>query len=121
MKRNPICAVTRGKLLKAKARPWDKPSTYEALYIVPTRKKHDSGWMLMALVGRNGNKYEIAAYCDDVCWDIQTRPEHSMHMDCTYPGGIIQCWDATFHVGMSLSSTHVRVTDAARLMAAQTF
>lgn len=109
-KPNKICAVTRERLLKAKVRDWQKATTYEAIYLVPTRKKHDSGWMVMAIVGRNGNKYEVAAHCDDICWNFATdKKEHSMHTDCTFPGGIVHMWDAKFTVGTALSTTKVTV------------
>ena len=70
----------------------------------------------MAIVGvLPDGSYEVAAWCDDICWNLQTtRKEYSMRTDCTYPGGILHFWAATFTVGNSLSSTDITVTDRVR-------
>lgn len=43
---------------------------YSGLLIVPTKKLHDSGYRLMAIVGldEHGKPIEIADYCDDIEW-----------------------------------------------------
>ena len=112
--------ASRTGLLKAKERNWQEKSTYKDIFVVPTRKKHDSGWMLMAIVGvLPDGSYERAAWCDDICWDMQTTiREYSMRCDCTYPSGILHFWGATFTVGVSLSSTTVTVTDRERVKVA---
>lgn len=76
--------------------------------------------MLMAIVGSLPNgEYELAAMCDDICWNLQTtKPEYSMRTECSYPGGILHFWYATFTVGHSLSSTDITVTDLVRKKAA---
>ena len=105
--RTKACKATRTGLLKIKAeKPWQEKRAYSELFVVPSKKKHESGWTLMVLVGvLSDGTYEKAAWCDDICWNIQTRPDHSMRCDCSYPGGILHFWNATFTVGHSLSST----------------
>jgi hypothetical protein len=107
--------ASRTGLLKAKRRNWQEKSTYGEIFIVPTRKKHDSGWMCMAIVGvLPDGSYEQAAWCDDICWDVQGREGYMMRSDCTYPGGILHFWGARYEVGCSLSSTDIKVTEAPR-------
>jgi hypothetical protein len=112
----------RKNLLKLPVRNWTEDSTYYSILIVPTGKKHDSGWALMAIVGTNEKfrPIEIAAYCDDINWII---PEAStsipvrgdnyyisdIHSDMHYPSNVMQMWSRVgkFKVGMSLSSTEI--------------
>lgn len=108
--------ATRTRLMKvSQVKPWQAKVSYSEIFVVPTPKKHDSGWTLMLIVGvlPNGT-YEKAAWCDDICWNVRTSRDHSMRCDCTYPGGILHFWGATFTVGHSLSSTDVTVTDRVR-------
>ena len=101
----------RVALLKAQQREaWDKPTTYSELFVLPSGKKHDSGWALMVLVGvKKDGSLERAAWCDDICWDVQGVDEYRMRTDCTYPSGILHFWGSTYTVGASLSSTTVMV------------
>ena len=43
--------LTRRQLLKAPMKPWQEHRTYRTLYLVPSGKLHDSGYMCIALVG----------------------------------------------------------------------
>ena len=63
--------MTRKQYLELPRRDWDKKKQYTAVIVVPTYKIHDSGFRLMALVGCGDDHkpYEIAAFCDDICWD----------------------------------------------------
>jgi len=64
------CDYTKLKkedLLKLPLKPFIEIKTYDCLLIVPTRRKHDSGWRLMAIVGCDQTgPIEIAGYCDDI-------------------------------------------------------
>lgn len=95
-------------LLKLPERKWDEEAIYSSIAIINTKRKHDSGWALMAIVGLNEKQkpIEIAAYCDDICWDFNGL---SFRNDMFYPAGIIHFWSrqAKFKVGISLSSTDV--------------
>lgn len=118
--------ITREALLALPRRYWETPSEYDSLYIVPTRKKHDSGYMMMAIVGIRKGKGEVAAWCDDICWGFPkshpygkmkpNRNPHILRTDCIFPSGIIHMWasgehyfQGVFRVGASLSSTNVEL------------
>ena len=111
--------IRRRDLLALPHRAWNETKRYDLIYIVPTGRKHDSGWMVIAIVGCNFEDKqivgEIAAYCDDVTWSFPL--EHpSLRTDCEYPAGIMRFWasskryfTARFEVGLSLSSTDVEL------------
>lgn len=48
--------ITRKALLALPRRAWDRVTDYDAILVVPTGKKHDSGYSLMAIVGVRGKK-----------------------------------------------------------------
>lgn len=127
MKRIPK-KVSRDALLKLPVRKWDQPTLYDNIYVVPSRKKHDSGWMLQAIVGVSYGDAcrtaEIAAYCDDICWsfplkhpyDYQGKHKSILRTDCEFPSGILRFWASSehyfrgrFRVGCSLSSTDIEL------------
>lgn len=112
---------SKKELLKLPERDWSKSSVYESVMLVPTGRKHDSGYMLIAIVGVvDRQPKEIAAYCDDVCWAF---PENlagykydgfhnlSLRTDSYYPSGIMHIWSNyyKFEVGSSLSSTDINL------------
>jgi hypothetical protein len=104
--------MTRKQYLELPRKDWHTKKQYTAIIVVPTYEIHDSGFRLMALVGcGDDNKpYEIAATCDDICWDT---PEGYMAMDCDmFPDNIIRFHSiagCVFEIGESLSSTHIRL------------
>lgn len=120
-------SLTRKKLLTLPNRIWNKISEYDSLLLVPTGKKHDSGYSLLAIVGVNQRiPVEISAYCDDISWVLPTEhPYYTnnrsyrpsiMHTDCLFPSGIIHIWaasehyfDGRFRVHESLSSTRIEL------------
>lgn len=100
----------RKDLLKLPVRDWDKDSTYDSIYLVPSGKKHDSGWMCIAVIGLNKSKpVEIAAYPDAINWEIADT--HDFRMDCTYPSGIVHVWARRhrFYVEDALSSLEIKL------------
>jgi hypothetical protein len=121
--------IRRDDLLKLPARAWGEITVYDHLFIVPTRKKHDSGYSLIAIVGvmqddKGVQRAEIAAHCDDINWSFPIKHpydriregEHHcvLRTDCLYPSGIFRMWasgehyfQGRFRVGRSLSSTDV--------------
>lgn len=126
-------SVNRKILLDLPGRKWDQTTVYDWLYVVPTRKRHDSGYMLQAIVGvciaDQKPLAEIAAWCDDICWsfplrhpyDYNGRHKSIIRMDCEFPSGIFRIWGsgehyfrARFRVGASLSSTDVELVLEAR-------
>ena len=93
-------------------REWNEVKTYNSILVIPSGKKHDSGWALMYIVGCDKNKQpiEIAAACDDIHWNIpNVLPNYSLRNDMFYPSGVICFWsnDYAFKVGASLSSTDI--------------
>ena len=97
------------ELRKLPFRKWDEVKEYNDLYVIASGKKHDSGWALMYIVGKNGDEMEIAATCDDIVWDVTEAKEYGFRNDMIYPSGILHYWSnrIKFRVGVSLSSTDV--------------
>lgn len=122
--------LKRRELLTLPRRKWDEVKVYDCLWLIPTGKKHDSGWSLIAIVGGSWDgPQEIAAFCDDICWGFpKSHPydsvylhsrgyhAHVMRTDCEWPSGIMRIWASSearfkgrFRVGMALSSTDVEL------------
>lgn len=119
----------RKELLKDMPRKaWEDEKEYDYLFLVPSGLKHDSGYMVIYIIGvvmKNGEEWaEIAASCDDICWNFPKEHPYDgiregVHMmmlrsDCLYPSGIIRMWasrenrfETKFLIGSSLSSTDV--------------
>lgn len=122
---NSINAAKRRDLLNSPQRgSWDSTSYYSSVLLVPSGKKHDSGYHLIALVGMviQDEKYilELVGYCDDVEWQVSPNVEllwgknhlsNIVQMDCSFPAGVIRVWSYKnhFQVGACLSSTTVTV------------
>ncbi len=114
----------RDELLKLPTRAWDADSEYDSLLLLSTRRKHDSGWAIMAIVGvRDGQPVEIAcACCDDIEWKLPTMQTvgggaysiGQMRMDCAMRSGALHAWarKAKFRVGVALSSVEVELLAA---------
>ena len=125
--------IKRSELLSLPVRKWDEKSLYDTLYLVPTNKKHDSGYGILAVIGANYTDKkntllaEIAAYCDDLGWSFPIDHPYGRHepyamtgnilrLDVEYPSRIIRAWASCenyfkgkFLVGYSLSSTQVEL------------
>lgn len=121
MKQTDIVNVKRKELLSLPQRKWDIETEYDFLLIVPTGKKHDSKYGLIAIIGYNYETKlaEIAAICDDVCWQFPNgHPNLNkgpwIRTDMYYPSNIMRMWisreyyfNAKFKVGINLSSTDI--------------
>jgi hypothetical protein len=122
--------ITRKQLLALPQRKWDVVTVYDSVYIVPTGKKHDSGYATMAIIGvsyvEKHEVGEIAACCDDINWsfpikhpyDVIRPGRHStiLRTDMFFPSNIIRMWGSgkayfsgRFKVGISLSSTDIEL------------
>jgi len=112
----------RTELLNLPRRKWDKESEYSSLLLLSTRRKHDSGWAMIAIIGvRDGVPVEIACdCCDHIAWKLPPMrtvrggpfffyPTEKMNMDCALRSGALHAWaDKTkFRVGPALSSIDV--------------
>lgn len=97
-------------------RKWDETKTYTSIAVIPSGKKHDSGWALMYIIGFDDKMkpIEIAAVCDDICWSIPDATDYYFRSDMFYPSGVIHFWSNKYHykVGISLSSTDVTLVKA---------
>lgn len=103
----PFQNLTHKQLLSLPVRDWGEISIYDSLLLVPARKMHDSGWMLIAIVGiREGEAVEIAAYPDAITWEGKL---DMLKTDCTYPTGVIHFWTrgCVFEVGDACSSVDI--------------
>jgi hypothetical protein len=104
--------LTKKDLLKLPVRDWQQVSNYDSILVVPSGKKHCSGYHLMAVVGVRGMKpVEIAAYCDDISWIHKTNlPTRT---DMPQRARICHIWGnwLNFTVGISCSSTDITITD----------
>ena len=105
--------VTRKALESAPERAsWKEATTYSSIYLLNTRKMHDSGFGLICIVGmKSDGTLEKAATCDDICWHHDPSRNYTMRTDMTHPAGVVHCWgwSESFTVGVSLSSTDVYV------------
>ena len=107
---------SKKELLKLPQRDWEKITQYDSILIVPSGSKHDSGYMMIAIIGMVGNEpKEICGYPDDISWDYtdykQAYECTGVRTDCYYPQGILHFWarDTSFQVGESLSSITIKV------------
>lgn len=108
--------LTRKYLLSLPERDWGKTSKYDHVVVIPSGKKHDSGYALMCLIGewRDGSsemQREIAGYCDDIVWDVQSVGEYGLRTEMHYKTNIIRFWSnrAVFEVGRSRSSIDIKL------------
>jgi len=106
----------RRELLKLPERKGNDVTFYSSILIVPSGLKHDSGYMMIAIIGIiDGEPKEICAYPDDICWDFtnfhQKYESTGMRTDCYYPTGILHFWGngIQFMVGSAFSSTTISV------------
>lgn len=103
------------ELKKLPRRELDNISKYDSLLVINSKKKHESGFALMYIIGViNGEPKEIAACCDDIRWYV--KPINigiipGLRTDMYHPSGIIHFWcpDSDFQVGYSLSSIDIEI------------
>ena len=109
------------ELMALPVRKWDDEKEYDSLLLVSTRKKHDSGWAIIAIIGvRDSQPEEIAcACCDDIEWKMPPMTTFGngrwttgqFRTDCAFRSGALHAWQrgARFKVGAALSSTTVEM------------
>ena len=112
-------------LRKLPTRLWSEEETntvYQNLTLVPTGKMHDSGYMIIAVVGKKlSGKEEICGQCsDDLSWIIPNMKNHNetmvprIRIDCLFPEGFIHIWSNHYYfkVDYPLSSTDIKLVDS---------
>lgn len=102
---------------------------YKTILLVPSGRKHESGYMSIAVIGaysggKDGKetKYEICGYPDDINWIIpstitgRTYTTPNLRTDCFYPSGVMQFWyrNHDFIVGEAYSSMEIILLDKPR-------
>lgn len=96
--------MTREECLKVQPRKWDE-EIYDVVcvYVLPSRRKHDSGYTCMDFVAQTGGGKLIrfGGGCDDVRFAGE-----GFRMDCDYPSRIIRIWNSRkrFYITRDLSS-----------------
>jgi len=104
-------SISRKDIANLPERAWAAEGIYDSILVVPSGKKHDSGFALMKIIGMNNLvPIEIAAWCDDICWKFPAlMNEYGLRNDMFYPSNIIHFWSNMyrFKVGRSLSSTDI--------------
>ena len=113
-----ISKINRKTIKDLPQRNWNEVSNYSQILLVPSGLKHDSGFMMIAIVGRKKDgDFEVAAYPDDIVWDFrnlkQLHESSGMRTDCYYPNGIQHFWGngIEFIVHGSYSSTTIEVVN----------
>lgn len=106
--------LNKKELLKLPHRKWDDTEKrYNQIFLVPSGKKHSSGYMHIAVIGvyeeEKKDKYEITAYPDDISCSNFVYP--SVRMDCFYPSGVLRYHgDGFFTVSAAISSVTITFT-----------
>lgn len=107
-----IFEITKKELLNLPVKDWREVKEYDSILIVNTRKKHDSGWAVMSIVGvNNQTPFEIAApYCDDIIWKFISNT-NLLRTNCAFKSGTIHVWGTKikFRIGVALSSTEIEI------------
>lgn len=115
-----IALLKQKDLLSLPQKPFSEVHIYDSIIVCPTRKKHDSGWRLMALIGCKriddySTPVHIIGYCDDINWRCETIMAidtiNSIRCDMTL-SNCIRFWsnDFEFKVGMVVSSTDIYIS-----------
>lgn len=101
--------MTRKELLAVPKREWDTILTnVTGVYIIPSGRKHESGFACMDFVAEFENEEKplirFGGYCDDVVLEGKY-----FRVDCLYPSRIIHIWNRRgFTISSDLSSIYFR-------------
>lgn len=97
----------REELMSIPKRKWDEEiHGVDAVYIIPSRRKHDSGYACMDFVASfNGYKGKPMVRFGGGCDDVRLKGNH-FRIDCEYPSRIIHIWNdrTSFSVSCDISS-----------------
>mgnify|MGYP000906891924 FL=1 len=91
---------SRDELMALPVRGWTEYSEYDSVLLLSTRRKHESGWAKIAIIGvREGHPAEIAAdCCDDIEWKFPPMIEGTgftigqVRMDCALRSEAMHAW-----------------------------
>lgn len=102
------------ELLSLPVREWDKTTEYDAVLLVNTKQKHDSGYNCFAVIGCiESEPVEIAGFMDDfrlgnmenffIQADVKT---NLMAIDCSMHGVFRIHYHGKIKVGINTSTTN---------------
>lgn len=94
--------MNRKELLAVPKRKWDEELVAKSVYVIPSGRKHDSGFTCMDFVARttDGELVRFGGGCDLV----EFKGEH-FRMDCFHPSRIINIWNRNpFKITYDISS-----------------
>lgn len=93
--------MNRKELLQVPRRNWIDEIIAKGVWVIPSRRKHDSGWACMDFVAETDNGLvRFGGGCDDVAFEGS-----HFRMDCDYPSAIIHIWNNyPFVISADLSS-----------------
>ncbi len=105
---------TKKQLLKLPDAEWGGPERWwRALLIVPTRKKHDSGWSHIAIIGVNAEHQAelILAYPDDIAFPALCEPRgyNPIRMDSYHPQGVLRMWSSSYDFAIDYPTSSVDI------------
>ena len=102
-----VMKMTKKEFLSIGKRPWDEKLTgVRGVYVLPSRRKHESGWACMDFVAEFMDDRRPMIRFGGGCDDVSFVGAH-FNMDCTYPRGIIHIWNRrSFTISCDLSSIH---------------
>lgn len=119
MSNKEVRVMTQQELLNLPQAEWEKEDDYESLVIVPTKRLHDSGWRLMAIIGCKQIENEhnvpvcIVGYCDDLNLIFNTfidRYNSRVQLDMTIRNCIrLHSNGYYFRIGHCCSSSDVKL------------
>ena len=80
--------MNKKELLSIPKRKWyETLSGVSGVYVIPSRRKHDSGWACMDFVAEFSNDRPMVRFGGGC--DVVNFVGEDFRMDCTYPHGII--------------------------------
>lgn len=94
--------MKREELIKAPQRKWNEElHGVSGVYVIPSRRKHDSGWACMDFVAQTKDGFvRFGGGCDDVSFEGK-----HFRMDCDFESKLIHVWNKNkFTISHDLSS-----------------
>lgn len=97
--------MNRTELLAVEKRKWDKPLyNVSGVYVIPSRRKHDSGYACMDFVASTTEGLVGFGGC---CDDVVLEGSH-FRMDCDFKTKLLHIWNSSknFTISIDLPSIH---------------
>lgn len=97
--------MTRKELMRVPKRdPCETLLNVAGVYVIPSGRKHESGWACMDFVATFYDRpmVRFGGKCDSVSFD-----GFHFHMDCTYPNRVVHIWNVyPFHISQDSDTIH---------------